>query len=71
MEVERQLIPVKDGDAVEARLEFTRHGPVISEDTQKNVAFAVRAAWLEPGTAPTSAAWTTCAPMTGTDSCRR
>ena len=52
MEVERQLIPVKDGDSVEARLKFTRHGPVIYEDTQKNVAFAVRAAWLEPGTAP-------------------
>ena len=52
MEVERQLIPVKDGDPVEARLKFTRHGPVIYEDTQKNVAFAVRAAWLEPGTAP-------------------
>jgi len=52
MQVERQLIPVKDGDPVEADLKFTRHGPVIYEDTQKNVAFAVRAAWLEPGTAP-------------------
>ncbi len=52
MEVERQLIPVKDGDPVEAELKFTRHGPVIYEDTEKNVAFAVRAAWLEPGTAP-------------------
>jgi penicillin G amidase len=52
MEVECQLIPVKDGDPVEAELKFTRHGPVIYEDTQKNVAFAVRAAWLEPGTAP-------------------
>ena len=52
MEVEHQFIPVKDGDSVEARLKFTRHGPVIYEDIQKNVAFAVRAAWLEPGTAP-------------------
>jgi penicillin amidase len=52
MDVERQLIPVKDGDPVEAELKFTRHGPVIYEDTQKNVAFAVRAAWLEPGMAP-------------------
>jgi penicillin G amidase len=52
MEMEHQLIPVKDGDAVEANLKFTRHGPVIHEDTRKNVAFAVRAAWLEPGTAP-------------------
>ncbi len=52
MEVERQLIPVKDGDPVEAELKLTRHGPVIYEDTEVNVAFAVRAAWLEPGTAP-------------------
>ena len=52
MDVERQLIPVKDGDPVEAELKFTLHGPIIYEDTQKNVAFAVRAAWLEPGTAP-------------------
>jgi penicillin G amidase len=52
MEVERQLIPVKDGDPVEAELKLTRHGPVIYEDTEENVAFAVRAAWLEPGTAP-------------------
>jgi penicillin G amidase len=52
MQVERQLIPVKDGDPDEAELKFTRHGPVIYEDTQKNIAFAVRAAWLEPGTAP-------------------
>jgi penicillin G amidase len=52
MQVERQLIPVKDGDPVEERLKFTRHGPVIYEDTHKNIAFAVRAAWLEPGTAP-------------------
>jgi penicillin G amidase len=52
MQVGRQLIPVKGRDPVEARLEFTRHGPVIHEDTQKNIAFAVRAAWLEPGTLP-------------------
>ena len=52
MQVERQLIPVKDGYPVEAELKFTRHGPVIYEDTQKNIAFALRAAWLEPGMAP-------------------
>ena len=52
MQAERQLIPVKEGDPVEAELKFTRHGPVIYEDKEKNIAFAVRAAWLEPGTAP-------------------
>jgi penicillin amidase len=52
MKVERQLIPVKGADSAEVELEFTRHGPVIYRDPEKNVAFAVRAAWLEPGTAP-------------------
>ena len=52
MEVERQEIPVKDGAPVEAELRFTRHGPIIHEDRDENVAFAVRAAWLEPGMAP-------------------
>jgi len=52
MEVERQLIPVKSGDPAEVEFKFTRHGPVIYEDTEKNVAFAVRTAWLEPGMAP-------------------
>src|SRR5215204_4550272 len=52
MAVERQLIPVKDRDPADAEFKFTRHGPVIYEDPEKNVAFAVRAAWLEPGMAP-------------------
>ena len=52
MEVERQLVPVKGADPAEAELQFTRHGPVIYRDPEKKVAFAVRAAWLEPGTAP-------------------
>lgn len=52
MGVERQLVAVKDGASAEAEVRFTRHGPVIYEDPSKNVAFAVRAAWLEPGMAP-------------------
>jgi penicillin G amidase len=52
MEVERQPIPVKGGDPAEAELKFTRHGPVIYQDPEKNVAFAVRTAWLESGMAP-------------------
>ncbi|CAA9454859.1 MAG: Penicillin acylase (Penicillin amidase) [uncultured Rubrobacteraceae bacterium] len=52
MEVEHQRIPVRDGEPAEVELGFTRHGPVIYEDPKKNVAFAVRAAWLEPGMAP-------------------
>jgi penicillin amidase len=52
MEMETQRIPVKDGEPVEVELRFTRHGPVVYEDAKKRVAFAVRAAWLEPGMAP-------------------
>ncbi len=39
------------GEKVE-ELEFTRHGPVIYKDKENNRAFAVKAAWLEPGMAP-------------------
>ena len=52
MEVERQTVPVGDGGPVEVELKFTRHGPVVHEDPERRVAFAVRAAWLEPGMAP-------------------
>jgi len=52
MEVEHQTVPVRDGEPVEVELKFTRHGPVIHEDPKRRVAFAVRAAWLEPGMAP-------------------
>jgi penicillin G amidase len=52
MEIDRRKVPVKDGNPAEVELKFTRHGPVIYEDPDRNVAFAVRAAWLEPGMAP-------------------
>ena len=52
MEIERQIILVRDGESVEVELKFTRHGPVIYEDTDRNSAFVVRAAWLEAGMAP-------------------
>lgn len=31
---------------------FTRHGPVIHTDPASGTAFAIRAAWLQPGMAP-------------------
>lgn len=52
MTVEKRKIPVKGGDTIEVELKYTRHGPVIAEDSERHVAFAVRAAWLEPGMAP-------------------
>ena len=45
-------IAVKDQPAVVFDLKFTRHGPVIFAEDEKNRAFAVRTEWLEPGTAP-------------------
>jgi penicillin G amidase len=43
-------IRVKDHAAIPIDLKFTRHGPVIYVDHEKNRAFAVRTDWLEPGT---------------------
>lgn len=36
----------------QAKLQFTRHGPVIYIESDKNRAFAVRTAWLQAGMAP-------------------
>lgn len=33
-------------------LKFTRHGPIVHEDRARNLAYAVRTVWLEPGSAP-------------------
>jgi penicillin G amidase len=52
MRVVREAIPVAGEEPVPVELRFTRHGPVIREDPQRHTAFAVRAAWLEPGMAP-------------------
>jgi penicillin amidase len=45
-------IAVRDRPAVAVDLRFTRHGPVIYVEDEKNRAFAVRTEWLEAGTAP-------------------
>lgn len=52
MRVVRESIPVRDAAPVDVELAFTRHGPVIREDSDRGTAFAVRAAWLEQGMAP-------------------
>lgn len=52
MKVVHATIRVKGHAAARVDLKFTRHGPVISEDTNHHKAYAVRAAWLEPGGAP-------------------
>ena len=52
MTVITETIPVREQAPVEVELKYTRHGPVVYEDPDNNVAYAVRAAWLEPGGAP-------------------
>lgn len=52
MTVVREEIPVRDAPPVPVELRFTRHGPVIRSIPESDAAFALRAAWLEPGMAP-------------------
>ncbi len=52
MRVVIETIEIVGGASVTAELRFTRHGPVVYDDPSRNTAFAVRAAWLEPGMAP-------------------
>ena len=47
-----ETFPTPGGGTTDIELRFTRHGPVIREEAASNTAFAVRAAWLEPGMAP-------------------
>jgi penicillin amidase len=48
----KETIAVRDEEPVEHELLFTRDGPIIFQDLKAHTAFAVRAAWLEPGMAP-------------------
>ena len=52
MTVIAEEIPVKGEDPHRAEFKYTRHGPVVFENHGERVAYAVRAAWLEPGGAP-------------------
>ena len=52
MQIIQETISVKSGAPQTVELKFTRHGPVIYEDRGRRTAFAVRAAWPEPGMAP-------------------
>ena len=47
-----ESIPVKGEAPAATTLKYTRHGPVVYEDSARHLAYAVRAAWLEPGGAP-------------------
>lgn len=52
MQVIEEVIPVKGDDPVTVELLYTRHGPVTFEDRDRNLAYAVRPAWMESGGAP-------------------
>jgi penicillin amidase len=52
MTVVVDTIPVKARDPAAVEHRYTRHGPVVFRDPDKGIAYAVRAAWLEPGGAP-------------------
>ena len=48
----RDTIRVKGEPPHVVTLKYTRHGPVVYEDSVRHRAYAVRAAWMEPGGAP-------------------
>jgi penicillin amidase len=52
LRVVREEIKVKDAAPEVAVLKFSRHGPIFHEDTTRNVAYALRSALHERGTAP-------------------
>lgn len=52
MRVVSETIPVKGQADAKVDLKFTRHGPVLHEDTAAHKAYALRAGWMEPGGAP-------------------
>jgi penicillin amidase len=52
MTVIEDTVPVKGEAPVEVELKYTRHGPVLYEDTANHKAYALRAAWLDYGSAP-------------------
>jgi len=52
MEKVSEQIDIKGEGSKVAELFYTRHGPVIYVDAAQQLAFAVRAAWLEQGMAP-------------------
>ena len=45
-------VPVKGRGQVSVALKYTRHGPVLYEDTENHKAYGLSAAWLDYGSAP-------------------
>lgn len=49
LRIERELIEVRGEAPREVVLKYTRHGPVLRVDAQRQRAFAMRSAWFEAG----------------------
>jgi len=52
MKTIKEIINIKGKDPQEVILNYTHHGPVTYINLEKNIAFAVKCAWLEPGGSP-------------------
>lgn len=52
MRIEKDVIKVKGEADVNVEHRYTRHGPVTFMDEKNNIAYAVRAAWMEIGGSP-------------------
>ena len=52
MRVISETIEVKDASPVSLELKYTRHGPVVFEDKENFLAYAIRPAWMEVGGSP-------------------
>lgn len=52
MRVIHDTISVKGAEPVAVALRYTRHGPVTFQDGERNLAYALRPAWMEVGGAP-------------------
>ena len=52
MRVISETIEVKDASPVNVELKYTRHGPVVFEDQENSLAYAIRPAWMEVGGSP-------------------
>jgi penicillin amidase len=52
MRIVKDTIPVKGEAPAAVAYKYTRHGPVLFEDTARRKAYALRAAWMEVGGAP-------------------
>ena len=49
MRIVTETIPLRGHDSQSVTLKFTRHGPVVHEDSARNRAYAVRSVWFSAG----------------------